>query len=135
MPFRPEKRVEVADMKLSIDNGLLHVKLEGLEKVWALKSSLSVSLANVTEVRAKEPDEKPRSYWTGLRMPGTFVPWVLKAGTYFTSFGKEFWYVTAGKGFLVLYLKEGAYQRVVLGLDDAEVWAQRVRAAVASKRS
>ncbi|MEX2599742.1 MAG: hypothetical protein WD533_08815 [Dehalococcoidia bacterium] len=117
-------------MKLSLSDGSLHIRLEGMEKIWALKGSLTIPLADIAEVRAKEPDDKPSNYWKALRIPGTFVPWVIKAGTYYSAVGREFWYATTGKPFLVLYVnKEGKYDRVVLGLDDAEVWAQRIQSA------
>ncbi|MEX2430366.1 MAG: hypothetical protein WD645_00430 [Dehalococcoidia bacterium] len=116
-------------MKLSIREARLFVDLEGLEKVWALKRGLSLPLADIAAVTAEEPGDKPRNYWRALRFPGTFLPWVIKAGTYYTAEGWEFWYVTSGKGFLVLDLSAGPYQRVVLGLDDAAAWARRISEA------
>ena len=120
-------------MKLRIESDSLHVTLEGWEHVWALHGSLSIPLDTITAVEARHAADKPPDYWKGLRVPGTFLPGVIKAGTYYASVGREFWYYTRGKPFLVLHLNDGSYRRVVLGIDDTEVWAQRIRAALSAR--
>jgi len=50
---------------------------------------------------------------TQFTIHGTYLPEVIKAGTYYTPRGKEFWYVTK-KGCLVLELRDEPYKRIIL---------------------
>ena len=54
-----------------------------------------------------------------VRVPGTFIPGVIKAGTYWTRAGKEFWYVRRGMSdYVTIELADGApFRRMVFGLD------------------
>lgn len=62
----------------------------------------------------------PKSAWTEFRMPGSFVPGLIKAGTYITPRGNEYWYVTRKKRHVVTLELEGCkrYARLVLGFED-----------------
>ena len=64
------------------------------------------------------------------RIPGTALPGVIKAGSYYSKRGWEFWYVTRKHrdSLLVVELQDERYARVVLGLVDARDWAERLEA-------
>jgi hypothetical protein len=55
-----------------------------------------------------------------IRVFGSFIPGSLKAGTFYTREGREFWFVERGRQhYVTLELApEAPYRRVVLGLDD-----------------
>lgn len=90
-------------MNLSIVGETLHIQLEWYEQLWAftLTPAFSIPLAHLQEVSAEEP----RSSWAEIRAPGTYIPGIIKAGTYYTPSGREFWYVTAPKNYLSLNLE------------------------------
>ncbi|MBM3944467.1 MAG: hypothetical protein FJ317_03125 [SAR202 cluster bacterium] len=98
---------------------------------------MELALGDIGGVGVRAPHDLPKRYWLSLRVPGTFLPFIIKAGTYFIwregKFRREFWYTTAAKHFLVVNMKSGRYERVVLGLDDAEEWARRIREAMAGE--
>lgn len=100
-------------MHLRIENGNLLIQLTFWEKLWSLHGSLSVPLPHVAELK----HSIPVSSWKELKLPGSFVPGVIKAGTYLTPRGKEFWSVTrwAGKQ-VTIELRDEKYKRIVLGL-------------------
>jgi len=83
----------------------------------------TISVSHITEVKAAEPETS----WRDLRAPGTFFPGIIKAGTYYTKRGKEFWYYKKGKKPLVLELRNESYKRIILGLDDAPAWQQEIQ--------
>ena len=58
---------------------MLHVR--GADKLWALKSSLEIPLVHIAGVRADQ--EAARGWYHGIRMPGTNVPGVITAGTFY----------------------------------------------------
>jgi hypothetical protein len=65
--------------KVSISDETLVVDVEGMDKLWALKSRLTIPLANVRGATA-DPGmmREPR----GVRVPGTRIPGVITAGTF-----------------------------------------------------
>lgn len=114
-------------MNLSIDreNSLLNIELSNHERLWSvrLNKMLSIPLGHIRGIST----ETPTISWFELRAPGTFVPGLIKAGTYYNRQGRDFWYATRGKGFLVLELEGDKYNRVVLTMNDNEEWATRLR--------
>jgi hypothetical protein len=74
---------------LSIAEGKLKLHVRGADKLWALKSSLEIPLAHIAAVRA-DP-EVARGWYHGIRMPGTDVPGVITAGTFYQDGKRIFW--------------------------------------------
>jgi len=66
---------------LSISGGNLVLRVRGADKLWAFNSSLEIPLAHIAETRADPA--VARGWWHGLRMPGTNIPGVLTAGTFY----------------------------------------------------
>lgn len=66
---------------LSIAEGRLTLHVRGADKLWAFKSSLEIPLVHITEITA-DPSIA-HGWWHGLRMPGTNIPGVLTAGTFY----------------------------------------------------
>lgn len=111
-------------MKLSITDNKLMLNLEWYEQLWAfnLNKTLEISLKNITEISTAEPE----SNWAEIRAPGTFVPGIIKAGTYYSKIGREFWYVTQEKNYLTLQLKDEYYKKIIITIDEREMWADRI---------
>jgi hypothetical protein len=57
--------------------------------MWAFKSSLEIPLAHISEIRADPAIA--HGWWHGLRMPGTKIPGVLTAGTFYQDGKRVFW--------------------------------------------
>ena len=112
-------------MKLEISNGKLKIDLGDLEKVLAVRGGFEIPLENIV----KAGTEAHRTGWRETRAPGTHLPGAIKAGTYYTPRGREFWYVTE-KGVLVLELEHESYTRIVLSMDGNKEWAERISEAL-----
>jgi hypothetical protein len=65
-------RIEIAD-------GTLTVHMEGIDRVLALKSSVSIPLEHVVD--AEQDVDEASHVFHGLRMPGTSVPGLVTAGS------------------------------------------------------
>jgi hypothetical protein len=108
-------------------DGRLRVRLGGSDAVWAFKRRLDVPLSAVSEVRLTE-DLSPWLGWRnnelgGLRMPGTMVPGLIAAGSYWSRRkGWMFCCLRRNQRALVVDLEPGAgrYRRLVLGVEDAD---------------
>ncbi|MCU4747351.1 hypothetical protein H7827_11815 [Streptomyces sp. JH002] len=98
-----------------IDGDDLVVVIEGLHKVWALKSSLTIPLANV---RGATADPGMIAEPKGIRAPGTRVPGLITAGTFHLNGEKVFWDVRDPAKTVVVELADQEYARLVLQVDD-----------------
>ena len=95
----------------SIDRDILTIQVEGLDKVWSLKSELSIPLAHIRGVTA-DPDAvgKPE----GWKAPGTYLPGVSTTGT-FRHHGKlVFWDVQDSTKAVVIELDDDRYERLAI---------------------
>ncbi|HZU76537.1 MAG TPA: hypothetical protein VFA70_07215 [Dehalococcoidia bacterium] len=119
-------RVEVAGDRL-----IVHI--EGLDKVLALKSRLEVPLEHVLSADA-DPDLARRiPRW--LRLPGTYIPGLITAGSYYTPGDTEldgwsFWDVHDLATALVLHLAHEHYRWLVVGVADPDATVAQIRAAI-----
>jgi hypothetical protein len=111
-------------MNLQIEGDRLKVNLSFLEKLLTLQFNYAfeIPLEHIERVTTEKPSGSGLQY----KLPGTAIPGLLKAGTYYSDRGREFWYVTGDRHYLVLELKDEFYQRVVLSLDQNEAWAERL---------
>ena len=76
-------------VELSIEQGNLTLHVKGADKLWAFKSSLQIPLAHVAGVRADA--QAARGWWHGIRLPGTNLPGVITAGTFYQDGKRVFW--------------------------------------------
>ena len=74
---------------LSIAEGKLMLHVRGADQLWALKSSLEIPLQHVAGIRADATIA--RGWWHGLKMPGTSIPGVITAGTFYQDGKRIFW--------------------------------------------
>lgn len=109
----------VADGKL-----ILHVK--GMDELWAFKSTLEVPLIHIAGVRA-DPDAA-RGWWHGLKMPGTNLPGVITAGTFYQDGKRVFWDVHNPDKTVVIDLRNEKYQQLIVEVADPESAVQLLSA-------
>ncbi|MEU9400434.1 hypothetical protein [Streptomyces sp. NPDC048242] len=101
--------------RITVEGSTLVVEMEGLDKLWALKSRLDIPLANVRGATAdpgivKEPK--------GFRAPGSHFPGLLVAGSFHTKGEWVFWDVKDGARAVVVELADERYARLVVEVDD-----------------
>ena len=98
-------------MEIKKENGELRVTLSFWEKIWSLHGNFTIPSINVISIK----EVIPKSSWWDVKFPGTFFPGVIKAGTYLTPRGKEFWYwVKNRKKVYTIELKNFVYKRLIL---------------------
>jgi len=98
----------------------LIIHLAPPERLWAFHwgATIEVPLSHITQASTNLPP----TTWREIRAPGTFLPGVIKAGTYYTERGREFWYVTSPESILGLDIRDDYYKRIVLSLPDNDQW-------------
>ena len=110
-------------MRVIIENDIFKITFGIKEGIWACKRCVRVPTDHVSVVR----HGIPKSRFLDVRTLGTLIPGVIKAGTYYTRDGKEFWFAPRGKQhYLTIELVEGApFRRIVLGMDDISPVVER----------
>jgi hypothetical protein len=101
--------------QVSIEGGDLIVEIEGLNKVWALKSRLTIPLSHV---RGATVDPGMVRESKGVRTSGTYVPGVIVAGTFRAHGERVFWDVRDAEKAVVIQLDDEEYARLIVEVDD-----------------
>jgi hypothetical protein len=115
--------------QISIDGENLVVEIEGLDKLWTLKSRLVIPLDNVRGATAdpgivKEPK--------GLRAPGAHLPGVITAGTFHLDGEKVFWDVHDAAKAVVVELADERYARLVVEVAEPRTTVALIEQAKAA---
>ena len=113
---------------LSIAEGKLMLHIRGADKLWAFKGSLEIPLAHVARVRA-DP-ESARGWWHGIRMPGTNLPGVITAGTFYQDGKRVFWDVHHPEKTMVIDLHDERYNELIVEVDDPEAAVRLIQNAL-----
>jgi hypothetical protein len=115
-------------VELTVGEGKLTLRVQGADKLWAFKSSLEVELHHIEGVRA-DP-EIARGWWHGLRMPGTSVPGLITAGTFYQHGKRIFWDVHNPTNTIVIRLRDERYDELVVEVADPQAALKMIQAAL-----
>jgi hypothetical protein len=100
----------------------------GLHKIWALKSRLEIPVDHISAVR-RAADEHVR----GIRLPGTQIPGLITAGTYYEPGGKRvFWDVCDQEKAIAIDLQDESLSTLVVEVADPEASIREILNALGS---
>ncbi len=74
-----------------------------------------------------------RGWWKGLRAPGTHVPGVITAGTFYHHGKCIFWDVKDPEKTIVIELADDRYDQLIIEVEDPPAEVQRIREAISSR--
>ena len=114
-------------VEISIANGRVHFEVKGWDKLWALASSLDIPLEHIHAARV-DP-EPARGWWHGVRLPGTNIPGLLTAGSFYQHGGFVFYDVHDPEKTIVLDLDHEYYKRLVIEVADPAATVAMLHAA------
>jgi len=109
-------------MKITITEDQLEINFSTTKKILSMKGSFKIPLKHIQSITT----QLPKPTWKEIKAPGTMIPGLIKAGTYYTDKGKQFWLVTKGKGILNIELKNESYKRIILGIENNVKWAKKI---------
>jgi hypothetical protein len=116
---------------VSVEGDRVRFSVEGWDKLWALKSELEIP---VSHIRAARADPEPaRGWWHGLRLPGTQIPGVLTAGTFYQSDGAVFYDVHDPERTVVIDLDHEHYKRLVIEVEKPAHVVTLLQSAIAGR--
>jgi hypothetical protein len=106
----------------------LVVQVTGADRLFALKSELMVPLEHVLGV-ARDEDEA-RAWHHGVRAPGTNLPGVITAGTFYEHGERVFWDVHHPERAIAIGLRDERYAKLVVEVDDPAAAIDSITAAL-----
>lgn len=115
---------------LEIAEGFLHLDVVGADRLWSLKSRLSIPIAHIAD--AVPASDEARRWYHGIRAPGTNIPGVITAGTFYGTDGCVFWDVHDPANAIAIALHDERYAKIVVEVSDPAAAIALVRGAVAS---
>jgi hypothetical protein len=92
------------------------IRVEGLHKLWAFKNTIRLRKDQIVSVAPADPGLRPP--W--IKWPGTALPFVICAGTYFGIKRREFWDRTQGGKGIRIDLEKGPFTRIVVDVKNPE---------------
>jgi hypothetical protein len=115
---------------IDIAGNELVVTMSGLDRFWSLRRRIVVPLAHVRGATA-DPGMTRES--AGVRAPGTHLPRVITAGTYYKDGERTFWNLRPSQQPVVVELTGERFARLVLGVADARATADRIEQALSRR--
>jgi len=103
-------------VEISIEGTSAVFTVRGMDKLWALRSHLEIPLEHIRDVHT---DSSPKMGWfQGLKVAGTSIPNVFRAGTFYQDGGWVFWDVLRPENCIVVELRDERFQRLVVEVED-----------------
>ena len=103
-------------------------EVEGWDKLWSLRSRLQIPLEHI---RRAHVDPNPAMGWfEGLKLAGTDVPNIFRAGMFYQDGGLVFWDVRHPENTIVVELEHERFKKLVIEVEMPETAAAMINEAV-----
>lgn len=103
-------------MKIFFDQSL-RIELAWWEKLVSVHWNFEIPRSQIVFAEVHEPTWA----WTDIRFGGTFIPNMIRAGTFLTKRGREYWLTKHDRPeVLTIELQDHFYKRLVLGFRSKE---------------
>ena len=113
---------------LTVRGDRLRLQVKGLDRLWAMRSRLDIPLASV---RAARVDPKvARGLWKGVSAPGTHIPGLIIAGTFYQDDKRIFWDVHDPHKTVVIELVGHRYDQLIVEVHDPESVVKMIENAI-----
>ena len=99
------------------NDNIVKFEVQGFHKLWAFTNHITLSMDNIVSVRQ---DPAVLNSWSGLRLLGTYIPFILKAGTYCKKGKTSFWDVFREKNCIIVELQNTNYDQLVIEVENPE---------------
>ena len=118
-------------MSLGLAEGKLILNVRGADKLWALKSSLEISIEHICSVRADR--NVAEGWYPGIRLPRANVPGVITAGTFYQHGKRVFWDMHNPDRTIVIGLRDEQYNKLIVEVSDPQAAVQLISGAAGVK--
>jgi|SRR6516164_9810920 hypothetical protein len=115
-------------VEVSVEGTMAVFAVQGWDKLWSFRSRLEIPLAHIRDVHT---DTSPKMGWfQGLKVLGTDVPYVFRAGTFYQDGGWVFWDVRQPEKTIVVEFYHEGFRKLVVEVDNPQAVVERLKQAV-----
>jgi hypothetical protein len=112
-------------VNVTVDGDEAVFEVEGFDKLWALRSRLTIPLAHLT--RAEINHDEVGRWWHGIKIVGTDAPGLFAAGTFYYHGEVVFWDVRNPANAIVLTLDHERYKKLIIEVADPAATIARLQ--------
>jgi hypothetical protein len=117
-------------MAVQVRNGALCVRFEGWDALWTLRRPVTIPVEQVVGVAVAPLSQVAHHGW---RRRGTWIPRVIRAGSFGRGDRRDLWDVRTPAQVLWVELRPGSpYRRIILQVPDPQATAADLRPSVGS---
>jgi hypothetical protein len=103
-------------VEIDLDGENAVFEVEGWDKLWSLRSRLQIPLGHIAGAKA---DPHPAMGWfQGLKLAGTDLPNIFRAGTFHQEGELVFWDVRQPENTIVIDLTHERYKKLIIEVAD-----------------
>jgi hypothetical protein len=122
---------EALMVEVSVEGDRVVFEIEGMDKLWSLRSRLEIPLAHVTGVEANA-DQVGR-WWHGLKLWGSDVPGLFAAGTFVYHGELVFWDMRDPARTIIVSLDHERYKKLIVEVADPAAVTMQFRRLIAPR--
>jgi hypothetical protein len=102
-------------VNITKENGYFIFEVKGMHKLWALKNEIKIP---VQHIKIVHQDFDSIGGWKGWRIPGTHIPSIITAGTFYLHGDKIFWDVMNESNSIIVELEHEDYKQLIIEVED-----------------
>jgi hypothetical protein len=115
-------------VNVSINGTRVTFAVEGMHKLWAMRSQIEIPLAHITG--AEVNFDQVGNWWHGFKLIGTDFPGLFAMGTFYYHGELVFWDVVDTHKTVIISLEHERYKKLIIEVDDPAATAAMLNAAV-----
>lgn len=120
-------------VEVSIEGSTAIFAVQGSHRLWTFRSRLEIPLAHINDAHT---DPSPKMGWfQGLKVLGTDIPNLFRAGTFYQDGGWVFWDVRHPDKAVVVELQDEKFQRLVIEVSDPTATVALLKQSTADRRA
>jgi hypothetical protein len=120
----------MVNIRIGADKAIFEV--QGWDKLWSLRSQLEIPLSHI---RGAYVDSEPAMGWfQGLKLAGTDVPNIFRAGTFYQQGELVFWDVNDPEKTIVIELEHEWYRKLIVEVENPEREVKTINSSLGGSR-
>lgn len=120
-------------VEIRIEGDKVIFEVQGWDKMWSLRSQLGIPLSHIRD--AYRDPEPAMGWFQGLKISGTAVPNIFRAGTFYQQGEWVFWDVHEPAKTIVVELEHESYKKLIVEVADPEREVQKITTALPLSRA
>jgi hypothetical protein len=119
-------------VEVTVEGGRFVFEVLGIDKLWSLRSRLEIPIEHIKQASV---DPNPAMGWfDGLRLAGTAVPHIFRAGIFYQKGKLVFWDVSHPENTIAIDLDHEHFDRLIIEVADPEAVVKLIRNTKAKNR-